>query len=346
MKICNCGYQNDDTDNFCKQCGSPLEAQQQTTPPPMAETVPPMAGQQVAPPPMTSGYAQPTNDVQQPAANPFPMLSALKEKGGSAGFLIATILFTLSLVMTIVSAFSIGGQLYEIVNMINAYVGMGMTEAAADVTEIYNVVNQMAPVLTVISFLSSIPTIIICIGLWCIYGTCKKSGNQPLKTGGFTAIKVIFILNMIGTCISYAFIVFMFAFIFLAAAAEGVSMSDLMYSLEMAGSMGYGDAEAIAGIIAGAFGFIVVLLIVVMVLSIIYLAKIIGCLNRAKEIIVTGKTSKNVSAFVGVFLMLGGIGNALGGLISLDIATILSGVTSIIFASLLFSIRGAINRAR
>lgn len=340
MKICNCGYQNDDTDNFCKECGSPLPVQQQTPPPPVAN-------QQVTPPPMTTGYYQPTTNVPQ-TTNPFPVLTALKSKGGSAAFLVATILFTVALVLTIVSSFSISEELYDAINTIGAYASMGDGEMM-DMTESYNMIHQITPLLLVVSVISSIPTIIICIGLWCIYGTCKKPGSQPLKIGGFTAIKVIMILKMIGSCIAYALLLFTFVFLFLAAAAEGITMTDLMYLVEAAGDMGYAEPDLLAGAasaLVGALVLVIVIFIISMILSIVYLVKIIGSLNCAKEIIVTGKTSKTVSAFVGVFMMIGGILNALIGLFGLDIATVLLGISSIIFASLLFSLRGAITRER
>lgn len=320
MKICNCGYQNQDADKFCRQCGSPLpEATAQT-----AQQVPPMPEQQMTPTP----------------PNPFPMLSALKEKGGSVAFLIATILFTLSLVLTIVNAFNIQESFYQ---MVATYSAFGMV----DMSEFYEIVNQMTPVIIGIILLFSIPTVVICIGLWCIYGTCKKSGNEPLKTGGFTAIQVISVLQLIGTILGFIFVILSFVIVFAAAASEGLSISQLIREASAMGDLGYGQASDIAGIIAGAIGLVVVIMIVTMVLSIVYQVKIITSLSCAKKIIVTGKTEKNVSAFVGVFMIIGGITNIISGLFSgFDLQTMIAGIASILFATLIFSMRSAINAYR
>lgn len=341
MKICNCGYQNEDSDNFCKQCGSPLQAQQ-TTPPPTAGAAPDM-GQPVAPPPMQSQSMTPppmgVNNYSQATANPFPMLSALKEKGGSATFLIATILYTLTLIASIGNVFTLRDQVLKSLNMLSNY---GVSNL--NIGEAYSAINQALPLLIFIFIIFSIPTIVMCIGLWCVYTTCKKTGNQPLSTGGFTAMKVIVVLQTVFSCIGFAFTILAVLLIVGICASEGQSLMDLFTSSGY--GYGYGNAYSALGVISVLVVIAILIIIAIMVLQIVYYVKVIGSINCAKEIIVTGKTNKNVSSFVGVITIIGGIFNILSGLVTLNLATIASGVVSIIFATLIFSMRNMINCSR
>ncbi len=320
MKMCNCGFQNEDTDNFCKQCGSQLNVQQQA--PVQEQTV-----------------QQEQAEYQQTATNPFPMLSALKEKGAGGLFLVTVILYTLNVIISIVSAFSVDNQVN---NALNAYGEMGV-----DVSDAMAISQGVSTGTIVGTLIGCIPVILLCIGLWKIYGTCKKSGSQPLSTGGFSLVKGVVIFELVVFCIAIAIIAIALIFVSSVAASKGYSLSEMLSSAMVAEGLGYGEASDLVSLIVGAIGVFIVLMFVVMILGIIYFAKVIGSLNRAKEIIVTGKTNKNVSAFVGVFTMIGGILNTISGLVSdFDFATILAGVCSILFAVLIFSMRGAIKRAK
>lgn len=318
MKTCNnCGKQNNDEDMFCEQCGAALsmnpDDQQQT-----------------------AGYTQNADAYQTQAAaqqmppqTPYPMLQILKKRGGSALFLVAVICMTVQLVANLIESFGGGSSIIELQNLLYQY---GIPVDLSDL-------GGVATSFSVFSLIALIPTILVVIGLWMIFVNCRKQDNSPLSTAGFSLVRGVLIFEFVCFIVILALglLLVIFAGIaggsYLSQASHGfVNASYGTYSLDS-------TSDAVAAGIAGVLIGLLIGMIIALVLGIVYYVKVIGSLKRAQEIVRTGSTMKNVSAFVGVINIIGAVFSLISGLIALNIGTIIGGVTSLLFGILIMSVR-------
>ena len=257
-----------------------------------------------------------------------PAVAAVKKTGGSALFLIATITYTVLLLLSLISAFMptavpYADLLYEITGDYSVY----YANSAAGIGSIVG------------ALIGSIPTILITAGLWMIFGA-SKTKNPRVSTGGFTMINVveIFMLVLISIALAVVCIVML-----VAALAIHETMS-------YAFSWGFG-AEASMGVATTAFIVVFVILILFCVLAIIYYAKFVGSIRVIKKAANGIVAGKKISLFVIVinFIMIGfSVITLLATLIAFQFMTFLTNLLSIAFNVLitiaLIQMRGNLNR--
>lgn len=321
MKICNnCGMQNNDDDLFCAQCGNSLEnaANQPDGQPAYGE-----AG--------AGACATPDGAYANQPVNPYPLLQILKEKGGSALFLIATILATINLVVSLLSAFFTNIQ-ETMQKSMSAYQYAMINDA-----EIWPVLTA---IMVVFILVFSIPTILVVIGLWRTYATCKKAGPEPLSTGGLSMIKAGVIIEFVVFILAMVFMALVMLFLIAFAVNGDEFVQKAMESrIDLYGTDLYGTD--VQSILMGVCVMMLVITVLAVILGIIYYVKILGSIKTAKQIIQTGTAQKNVSTYVAVLLILGAVFTIFSAIMSLDIITVLAGVTQILFASVIFSFKNA-----
>ncbi len=272
------------------------------------------------------------------------LTAVLKEKGSSGLFLAALIFFTLGIVLNIVSAFDTSSLK---ATMVSVFSSMDM--------DAMNQAISMVPYTTIIG---SIPLIFMCIGLWMIRGTCSGGNDKPLSTAGFSLVKGFTILQLVLTCILMA-VVLLMTVIAIFIVMGGYEIADLGVT-DIRRHIGNGaiDLDTISTMFAVFAAIFLLIVLIAAVLSIVYYAKVIGSLNRAKEIAITGSTTKNVSMFVAVINIIGGVCGLLtfimgianllsnGGSFSVlsVLISLVQPVTNLLFGGLIISVHGAISR--
>ncbi len=293
MKVCNnCGYQNEDNDLFCKQCGKALEDLQKSP---------------------------------SPAQNPYPLLQLLKKHGSSGLFLVSVVAFTLKLIVDFVTGVlnstlrDVAPQYYNGFQNVDPDVLQGLVKASS-----------------VGTLIGLVPMLICCIGLWKIYGNCKKEGSDPLSTSGFSLVKGVMIFNFVIYCIGLA----VFAVLTLGAGLlfGSGALSDMSKDISSLTGTTVFDVNQAGTIL---LIYCAVILVVGMILGILYFVKLIGSLNRAKEIVVTGSAKKNVSLYVAVINIIGGGFALISSLVSFNLAGLVQAAVSLLFAIVLLSFRSA-----
>ncbi len=295
MKICNnCGCQNADEDQFCRQCGASL-----------------------------------SNGQPAGAQNPYPLLQALKQKGASSLFLVTVILYTANLIWSIITSFT---------NQTLTYYGLSGMSAQ----------NAMS-YSSVISLVGAIPGILICIGLWKIYTSCKKKDNSPIETGGFSLVRGVLVFELV--VISICAVILILGGVLITLGLFDGSISGtwdvISYYLNMIlpRQITSGDVSQAATIIVI---WIWVVILVGSVLSILFYAKAAGMVKQARKIVIDGTAAKRTSLFVAVILMIGGVASLIGTVFNLsntiNIAALISGILNILFSVLIFSFRGEENK--
>ena len=250
MFCSKCGIENTEGAAFCKNCGNRLGVAPAPEAAPAAQEAP--------------VYTAPAPVVKPPLSS-HPVLNAVKKIASSPLFLVAVIAYSAQLLFSLINLFK-GGN--AILSMIYRILDIGR-----------------APVI-IFGFLGLIPTMLICAGLWMTYASAQSRMSNGMKTAGLTMIKVLTIIQLIGSCIAVVVIELL-----LLIAVIGIAATE------------YAPGAAIAVMV-----FVVLVVAASYTLQIIYSAKIIKSLNAAKNTIMTGVPAAKASAFVAIWAFISAFG--------------------------------------
>ncbi len=226
-----------------------------------------------------------------------PALHALKSVGSSPAFLAAAVLNSIALVLSLISLFSTGsvdyGAYYYYVNDGGYLVGRVLG-----------------------TLIASVPGILMAIGLWIHYSTCKQTQSGNISTVGLTMWRVC---QIITACLcGLLILVFLVVMIFV----NPFSRSGPVYS-------GGGYATPFGSFYSEALVFIFIILILAFALVLCFEIAYAKMLGRIRSTALSGVPDNRISGFViGMHWFLG-CGSGLIGLSSLfDMDTFLGGVSS------------------
>lgn len=82
-----------------------------------------------------------------------------------------------------------------------------MIEDYVEIPELDEIIDGIDDAVTLIAFITMIPSIVIGIGLWVTVGTALNKNSDTITTGGLTTIKVMNVINTVFTSISIAVVV-------------------------------------------------------------------------------------------------------------------------------------------
>lgn len=313
MAFCqNCGTELTNDAAFCQNCGVPAHKEQQSAQP----------QPQPQPQPQYNYVPQP----RYTAAPATPAIAVLKKVASSPLCLTGIIAFTLTLVLNLINAMSVG-------NIINTIIGNLYNLAySLDSYELYEMLEMITPYINgglissgagIVSFFSMLPSILIAVGLWLIFAAAINKKTSGFSTTGLTIIKVITIINLVFCSIGYGLsgvILLIFACILAAEGIPAALIIMLIFILIFAGAVA---------------------------LSIIYYAKTIKSLNSAIGIAANTNISAYASSYVGVICWIA----AITGLFSIitafgfagKLSALCSCVASACFGMLIFKFKGQMN---
>ena len=262
-----------------------------------------------------------------------PAVAAVKKTGGSALFLIATITYTVLLLLNLISAF--------MPSTLSTYADL-LYEITYDIS-VYDTIYALDGSSIIGALIGSIPTILIAIGLWMVYGA-SKAKKPRVSTGGFTMINAVEIFMMVLISIALAAVCVILVIASLAVREASSYMNSFSY-------YGYSGADAVLGFTGTILITVCAILILFCVLAIIYYAKFIGSIRvikKASNGIVAGK---KISLFVIVinFILIGfSVIGLIGNLIAFNFMTFLTNLLTITFNVLitiaLIQMRGRLNQ--
>ena len=262
-----------------------------------------------------------------------PAVAAVKKTGGSALFLIATITYTVLLLLNLISAF--------MPSTLSTYADL-LYEITYDIS-VYDTIYALDGSSIIGALIGSIPTILIAIGLWMVYGA-SKAKKPRVSTGGFTMINAVEIFMMVLISIALAAVCVILVIASLAVREASSYMNSFSY-------YGYSGADAVLGFTGTILITVCAILILFCVLAIIYYAKFIGSIRvikKASNGIVAGK---KISLYVIVinFILIGfSVIGLIGNLIAFNFMTFLTNLLTITFNVLitiaLIQMRGRLNQ--
>lgn len=226
-----------------------------------------------------------------------PAVEAIKSAAKSKSFLTATICFTISTLITLISFFASGalsGEVFDLA-MLNTD---AQTQAIMQTT--YTVMMASIVVLAVV------PMLLMLIGMWVIYGSGRKN-NATLK--GLGACRATLIIWDVLMWITLVYTVIVGAILIAASGMIGEEISSYAY-------------EDVSGLVVGGIVGFVVFLIVYVLLALIYVTKMLKTTRAVQDIVRDGFSRKKVSVYVIVINFILVVGSVLGIILNLGLSVL------------------------
>ena len=318
MNCSNCGSPIPDGNLFCLNCGAGVSAGS-LGPAPGGSDYPRMSPSGPAPAPSPAYSSRPGS---------FGKISEgvriVRSLAGSAQFLVASITFTLSIVLgLIVSSTAYSSTLNRLLSLLNE-MGLSGSELS-ELESLREYAYRIDSASFGIGLLFSIPAILTTVGLWMTYMEGRKTEKRDFSTTGLSIIHVLAILDFVVTCIICAIIT-------------------LFVLISVFGILSYMSSDDSGGVIAGILiGVALFALIIVLVL--LYKFKVFQMVGAAKEMALSGKPVQKASMYVGIILMISavfslpGIFTGLATSIFVSLQSLCSIIYTVCFALLIFSCR-------
>ena len=268
-----------------------------------------------------------------PVLSSNPAVNLMKTLGSSPKFLTAAILYSVAVLFNLLASFGAS----DVISTLYYY----GANYGFDPDVFYPMMSALEGSTVVSAVIGAIPSILMAVGMWLFYTTCRNTQSGNVSTVGLTICKVITIINLVLLCCVVLFLVAM-VMIFIIAFA---GMGEINY---YSYSDGYYGATSAAFVITL---LVIVSLIVaaVLALAIAYQVSILRAINRIKGSALNGAPDNRISRFLTGFMMVIGVLTCLGGLFSLiaspvaGIASLASGVCCVLMSLLLGEYRAKIN---
>lgn len=310
----------------------PTPEDRQQANPQCSQPVNPQYGQQYTPqvqPQFNPQYAYQYNPnyahtySQQPATNwstpssetAAKVLETVKTVGTSPLFLIAVILFSVSVLLSFINSLIPSVQAPEYISELADLFEM------FDMGDILDELYESAGSVSIVSAVTGIiPGALLVTGMWMTYTFLMRGRMQ---TSGLTMIKVIVIIDLVALSV-----------------VLGLVELILVFALTVASGLGNADEAAIV------IGVLIIVLAAAMALLIVYYAKLNKTINVVKSTVVTGIPSDRVSPYVAIFNFVSGGISALASLTSFNsgvldaISSFCSSVAIILFGAVILVYRG------
>lgn len=314
MKYCqNCGKQLDDNASFCIECGGNAMEQ--------------------------GGYSAPADYSDVRLLSPNTVLNTVRECAKSKLFLVAIILYTITIVMSFVTSIYNINNTYEMMDMYTDIMGGNSFSSEIMSSPSYGVGNIIGVII------GMVPAVLIAIGMWITYASAAGE-NDRMTTAGLTIIKVVAIIYLVLMCIAAVLMVLVLALMLIFFEAMDF---DELFGIWNDYGMSSGEAAMAQSIFIVVFAILFIMIIAVLAFSIFYYAKIIKTVNVIKSTVQTGTVTGKISVFVAVMAIiiggcigLSGLSSLLLGQFLLAITSILSALVQIFLGVVLFSYRNKI----
>lgn len=249
-----------------------------------------------------------------------PAVNTLKTLGSSPLFLVFAILMSLAPLLSILGQMMMRSNMGELM-----YYAMQLD---LDPGVLYPFLNAVSNASVGTAVLSAAPSVLIAVGLWITYASCRSTQSGNVSTAGMTICKVLAVITLVCLCICAALMLIL-AVILLAAGVSESAVSDGYYS---------GMTQAVMAMV----GVFLVIIAVVFALTIIYEVCVIKTINRIKATAVTGTPDNRIPNFLIVMNYIAAVGSGLAGLGNLFTApavalSALASAASLILISILLS---------
>ena len=300
---------------YCQNCGVPLDDNAR------------FCIECGAPSPEKSTVAQSYAPVQLLSSN--RVLDTVRGCAKSPLFLVAIIAFSLTIILSIIASISTGSSMSISAGMYG--------DMQVDMSGFYLVVAIISAVI------GSAPSVLVAVCMWMTYGSAAGK-KERMSTAGLSILRIMMLIMLIMMCVCAG----MFLIVFLIFAIIFIMVPDLSY-FDFSSNIPGLDPQMPEAVFAIMLVVAFVMVALFCTLGIIYYVKILKTVTSIRDTIKTGKIVGKVSSFVavmaivvGAFFIFGGLASMLVNPVITGVATIASALSSILFGALLFSYKKAI----
>ena len=310
MKYCeHCGFSNENTAKYCEECGAPLaEAEEQAAPAYDAETA--------------ESTAEPQN--RETASEPQSRetaVSVVRRMLSSPILLAIAVLFTLSVVFTVIKSIDPSYNLSLTAFTISTLEGFDIDLSALENNEVFKDIMSFMQTKSIgLAISSSLPSILLCVALFMQYSAARSAKGGSVSTAGLTVIRVMAVLSLIGAILVSVLTVGLFGFLIVAMSQTEIPAFIVLLAV-------------ILIFVTAGFG--------------LWIAFYVGALRTLGVIRKAAKNNianSHISSYVAVILIIVGALSALGAFYSLGIQSvsgIAGGAANILLGVFLFRYRDA-----
>ncbi|MFT9076089.1 zinc-ribbon domain-containing protein [Ethanoligenens sp.] len=311
MAYCTkCGTMTADGEKFCRHCGNAMEHD--------------LSASTTAAATAASVYR--TQAPAQKLLSPNPAINLLKTHGSSGKMLVAAILFSLMVLIKLITAFQ-GNNLINYIKQILGDNNLGGLSSSLD-----PFLEPIQQGIVAFNLLLLIPNIFILVGLWLFFNACTDTTNPRINTSGLTLIQVIVIIQLVGICI-------------LGAIIEIALIAATAYTGNLAngfGAMEYAQGSIVLLIVA------ILLVAGIFTLIILYYSAILSTVKSAKHTVQSERVAVPKLAGYLVFVNFAGavialIGGAVSGNAAQFFASLLNAVFLVLIALVVSGYKSAVH---
>ena len=204
-----------------------------------------------------------------------PFYVKVKRICGSPVFLVAILLYTVSVLIATITAVyetaavSVTAQIDQVLYWVSL---LGMQDL---VNWLVEESASIAVGVTIVRFVTLLPSVLAAAGFWMFYAACRKKGDDPVRSSGLSFVKVAPILALVGVC--------------LLLLVEVVALFGAFVLLGVGG-------EQAAVVLA-----VVLVMLAVTILMLIYYIGLIRTLSVVRAASSTGRRSGQISMYVVVW---------------------------------------------
>ena len=220
-----------------------------------------------------------------PVLSSNPAVNLIKTLGSSPKFLAAAILTSVMVLFSILASMGSKDLLVSLY-----YYGANY---GVDPDVFYPAMSALENSLGVGTVVAAIPSILIAVGMWMFYVSCRSTQSGNVSTAGLTLCKVLAIISLVLFCVvvAVALVAMVVVLVAVGAMAGNAYYSD------------YGNSAAAFASVQVFLGFIAVILLGVLALYIVYYICIVKTINRVKASALHGVPDNRVPRFLTGFMM-------------------------------------------
>lgn len=246
-----------------------------------------------------------TVSVQPPALSSNPALNIIKTIGSSKVFLSAAIIYSASVLISIVLQI-FGDTTYDVITY---YTGMNLSAVA----------NNNLGTVGIGAVMAAMPSILISVGLWLHYATCRSYASGNISTAGLTICKALTIFTLVAQSVSAVIVTVVL--IIVALSSETIAYYLLNAFWYMFDAV-YSFSDFAAGLSVVAI-LLIVICTAAFALGILYNVALLRTINRVKKTALTGVPDHRLSMYVVVWNYIGAVFSGIGGIAMIFINALL-----------------------
>ena len=263
-------------------------------------------------PPVSAGGNASSEPAYEGPIESLPV-KLLKKSARTGSFLIAVLMFTASVVLTVLTLFQnrLTSETVEgLIGRLGSSVGEDISKVTESLVALFGgTIDSLGNTILITSLLAMVPAIITMIALWIIFGSALGRSNEKMGSAGFIIIKVIWIIKLVLTAILILGILVTSIILYSMYQGAHDVLNEAVDHLNEIPGVGEKLKDVLSAdidnIINTIFFISLAVFAAISAFVVFFQVKVITTLGAVQRTAETGDNRKKVSGFVAVVLFIG-----------------------------------------